>query len=227
MEGIRTVGALRIIGRGISDVFEHLLPFMFASLLWWLGVFLLITAPPATTALFAITDPRRAIDRPEPREVFAQFRRQAWESWKHFLLAGPIIAVLIWDLGFYGGGAGGLAVLAPLWLVLLILASAIALSSIAALALTESSVGMAFRRGAYVVLSAPFRSILLLVISVVYVLIGAALVVPLVLIVPPLIAATFNRLVLTQLQIPVIDPTAPTDERLLEQQMKRSRKVRP
>lgn len=116
--------------------------------------------------------------------------------------------------------------MAPLWLVLLILASAITLSSISALALTESSVRMAFRRGAYVVLSAPFRSVLLLLVSVVYVLIGAALVVPLVLIVPPLIAVMVNRLVLTQLQIPVIDPTAPTEERLLEQQMKRSKKGR-
>lgn len=221
------MGGLRIIGRGISDVFEHLLPFMLASLLWWLGVFLLITAPPATTTLFAFTDPRRAIDRPEPRAVLAQLRRQAWNSWKHFLIAGPIIAVLVWDLGFYGGGAGGLAVLAPLWLVLLLIWCAISLTSIAALALTESTVSAAFRRGAYVVLSAPFRSILVLVVSVIYVLIGIALVVPLVLIVPPLVAATVNRLVLTQLQIPVLDPLAPTDERVLEEQMKRSRKVRP
>lgn len=220
------MGGLRLIGRGIADVFEHLLPFMLASLLWWLGVLLIVTAPPATTALFAVTDPRRAIDRPEPRDVLAQFRRQAWSSWKLFLVAGPIIAVLVWDLGFYGGGAGGLAILAPLWLVLLIGACAITIASISALALTESSVSTSFRRGTYVVLSAPFRSVLLLLVSVIYTLIGMVLVVPLVLIVPPLIAATFNRLVLTQLGIAVTDPTAPTEERLLEQEIKRSKKAR-
>lgn len=197
---------------------------MLASLLWWLGVLLIVTAPPATTALFAVTDPRRAIDRPEPRDVLVQLRRQAWSSWKLFLIAGPIIGVLVWDLGFYGGGAGGLAVLAPLWLVLLIVACAITIASISALALTESPVSTALRRGTYVVLSAPFRSVLLLLVSAVYTLIGTVLVVPLVLIVPPLIAATFNRLVLTQLQMPVIDPLAPTEERLREEQIKRSKK---
>jgi uncharacterized membrane protein YesL len=218
------LGTPRLIWRGIADVFEHLLTYMLFSLLWWLGVLLLVTAPPATTALFAVTDPRRAIDQPEARDILAQFRRQAWNSWKLFLIAGPIIGVLIWDLGFYGGGAGGLAVLAPLWLVLLIMAFVITLASIAAMALTESSVLMAFRRGTYVVLSAPFRSFFLLIVGIAYAVIGALLIVPLVLIVPPLIAATFNRLVLTQLQMPVIDPMAPTDERVLEQQVKRSKK---
>ena len=215
-----------MLWKGIADVFEHLLPYMLASILWWLGVLLIITGPPATIGLFAITDPRRAIDRPEPREVLRQVRQDAWASWKLFLIVIPIIGLLIWDLGFYGGSQGGFAVLAPLWLTLLIIASAISLAAISALALTDAGVGTAFRRGAYVILSSPFRSLLVLIVSTLYTLIGALLVVPLILIVPPLIAATVNRLVLIQLDIPVVDPLAPTEERVLEQQIRRDRKAR-
>lgn len=220
------MGPFRLLWRGIADVFEHLLPYMLASILWWLSILLVVTFPPATIGLFAMTDPRRSIDRPEPGEILAQMRRDAVASWKLFLIILPILALLIWDLGFYGGNQGGFAVLAPLWLTLLIIALAISLASISALALTESGVGSALRRGAYVILSSPFRSLLVLIAVVLYVVIGTVLVVPLVLIVPPLIAATVNRLVLSQLQIAVVDPMAPTEERLLEQQAKRSQKAR-
>lgn len=220
------MGPFRLLWRGIADVFEHLLPFMLASILWWLGMLLIVTGPPATIGLFAMTDPRRAIDRPEPADLLTQMRRDALRAWKLFLFIIPIIALLIWDLGFYGGSRGGFAVLAPLWLTLLIIAVAISLAAVSALALTDAPVATAFRRGAYVILSSPFRSLLVLLASVFYAVVGAILVVPLVLIVPPLIAATVNRLVLNQLQIPVIDPLAPTEERLREEQLKRGSKVR-
>lgn len=215
-----------MLWRGIADVFDHLLIYMAASLLWWVGILLIVTGPPATIGLFAVTDPRRAIDRPEPRELVGQMRRNALASWKLAIVVLPVLALLVWDLGFYGGSAGGFAILAPLWFTLLIIALAISLAAAAALALTEASVGVAFRRGAYVILSSPFRAFLVLVACAFYTLIGAVLVVPLVLIVPPLVASTVNRLVLGQLQIPVADPMAPTDERVLEQQLKRRQKAR-
>lgn len=220
------MGPFRLLWKGIADVFEHLLPYMLASILWWLGVLLVITFPPATIGLFAMTDPRRSIDRPDARELLAQVRADAFSSWKLFLIIIPITGLLIWDLGFYGGSQGGFAVLAPLWLTLLIIAVAVSLAAISTLALTEAGVGTALRRGAFVILSAPFRSLLVLLASLFYMVVGVLLIVPFVLIVPALIAATVNRLVLTQLQIPVIDPMAPTDERVLEQQLKRTHKAR-
>ena len=49
---------------------------------------------------------------------------------------------------------------------------------------------------------------------------GAALVVPLVMLVPALIAAVVNRVVLDGLGLPVLDPLAPTDERLVEEEQR-------
>ena len=64
--------------------------------------------------------------------------------------------------------------------------------------------------------SAPFQSMLLVLWVAATVLLGLVLVVPLILVTPPLILAATNRLVLTQLQIPIPDPNAPTDERVTE-----------
>jgi len=216
---------LRLIGKSLSDVFEHLLPYIVASMLWWLCVLTIALGPPATVALFGFTDPRLSIDRPDASEVFAKFRRQARDAWWLALATVPFLALLVWDLGFYGGSDNVFALLSPLWFVLLVAGLTATLSATAVMGLTGASVGLALRQGLFVVASAPFATLVVLVLSIVYVLIGTATIVPMILFVPTLVTSLFNRLVLRQLRIVVIDPLTPTDERLHEEKRRRAGKV--
>jgi hypothetical protein len=216
---------LRLIGRGLSDTFEHLLGYVLASLAWWVAVLTVVAAPAATVALFAFTDPRRAIDRPEWRDVLVDARRGFARGWAVTLIVGGLLLVLVLNLYTYGGTGSELAWLAPLWVLLLLIGTAIGLATMAAVALIDAGLRGAFKWGAYVVASAPFRSLFMVLMFVVYVSVGGLLVIPLIMLVPALIAATVNRLVLGQLQIPVVDPLAPTEERVHEEQRKRASKI--
>ena len=53
------MGTLRLIGRGLTDTLESLLPFVLLTLAWWICLCLVIPAPAATVTLAAMTDPRR------------------------------------------------------------------------------------------------------------------------------------------------------------------------
>ena len=64
----------------------------------------------------------------------------------------------------------------------------------------------------------PGQALAVAVVVLFVIAVGAALVVPLVMFVPALIAAVVNRVVLDGLGSPVLDPLAPTDERLVEEQ---------
>ena len=94
---------LRLIGRGLSDTLESLLPFTLLTLAWWVCLFLVIPAPAATVTLAAMADPRRAVDRPDWREALGAVRRNLWRGWGVVLAPLPFVAVLLANLSFYGG----------------------------------------------------------------------------------------------------------------------------
>src|SRR3954454_9351124 len=79
---------IRIVGRGLHDTLEHLLAFAVVSFAWWAGVLLVVTAPPATLALFVHADPRigTEIDRPTSGETLAYIRAQFVQGWKLALI---------------------------------------------------------------------------------------------------------------------------------------------
>jgi hypothetical protein len=76
----------------------------------------------------------------------------------------------------------------------------------------------AFRRGAFAVARAPFQALFLVLVFVVIGVISALTVVPMVLLYPAYLCTTVGRFVLTQLDIEIIDPFAPTEERVFEKQ---------
>lgn len=208
---------LRLIGRGASDTFEHLLPFALLSLAWWVCVALLVPAPGATVALAALTDPRRSVDRPEWREAALILRRNLGRGWGVALLTLPFVAVLGANLATYAGGASRWALFVPLWSILLVVAVAVALTAFAVAGLRDGTAAGAARLALFVVLRRPLRAVAVAVAVALLATLGALLVVPLVMLVPALAAAIVNRLVLDALEIPVPDPLAPTPEREVEE----------
>ena len=231
----------RIIWRAIRDTFEHILPFMLASIVWWLliivplfvGLVMASVLPPvigdlailiaiavgfgpATTVLAKWVDPRLTIRRPEPRDAMGWLRRYAVHSWIVAAWLTAVLGILGLNLIFYAAGSNAFALLTPLWGILLIITTMVTFISLAMVSLTDATPREAFRRTGFVIASAPFQSLLLFLFIVLISVIGTVSVVGVVLIVPPLIMAAVDRLVLNQLRIEIPDPNAPTEERLVE-----------
>ena len=212
--------ALRLIGRGLTDTLESLLPFVLLTLAWWVCFFLVIPAPAATVTLAAMADPRRAVDRPDWREAFRAVRRSLWRGWGVVLPPLPFVAVLLANLSFYGGRTDRWAVLVPLWTVLLLFALAVALYAFAVAGLTDATAWSVTKRASLLIARRPGQALMVAVVVLFVIAAGALLVVPLVMFVPALTAAIVNRVVLDGLGLPVLDPLAPTDERLVEEQQR-------
>ncbi len=211
---------LRLIGRGLTDTLDSLLPFVLLTLAWWVCLFLVIPAPAATVTLAAMADPRRAVDRPNWREVLGAVRRNLWRGWGVVLPPLPFVAVLLANLSFYGGRTDRWDVLVPLWTLLLLFALAVALYAFAVAGLTDATAWSATKLAGLLVVRRPGQAHLVALVVLFVIAVGAVLVVPLVMFVPVLTAAVVNRVVLDGLGLPVLDPLTPTAERLVEEQQR-------
>ncbi len=234
---MRGLGLLR---RAIRDTYEHFLPFSAATLGWWVivaipvglstvvgvvGLLFFLLIPGATISLFAFTDPRRTTDRPDIAELAAAFRRALRPGIAIAAIMVPVVALLLWNIAYYGDSGSRFGVLVPLWSVLCVLVVGVALVAFALTALFNLGSIASIKRAFVLTGSAPLRSFMILVVLGLITGLGALLVIPLLLVVPALITATMNRFVLDRLGIIVVDPLMPTDERLHEQQARRAAKV--
>jgi uncharacterized membrane protein YesL len=223
------MGGVRIVFKGLHDTFEQLLAFTLSTMAWWLGVILVVTAPPATLALFARTDPRigTEMDRPTWGESLTYMRSHFFQAWGMAAITLPLIAVLVINIVTIRPGENDFGVLAPVWLFLLLIASFITMGAFAGVALLDFKAIDALKRSA--LLTAAYLPRVLIVAILLWLLIAfcAVLIVPLFLFVPSTVAATMNRFLLDALKIEVIDPLAPTDERRREEAARKASKFGP
>ena len=217
---------IKLVGKGFSDTLEHLLPFTVWTVLWWVCLLPIVTAPGATAALFAVTDPRQATNQPDFRLLFHETRRFIGKGWLLAALPLAVGLLLSWNLWFYVGRDSRFGILVPVWLVFLALTAGVGLSAFAVAALTETPIGDALRTGVALTLSAPFRWLFVAALGYLVLAVGTVLVIPLVMFIPALIAAIVNRLVLDGLGLPVFDPLTPTDERRREETSGKERRSR-
>lgn len=212
--------------KGLSDTLEHLLPYSLASLAWWLAVFTVVFAPGATLALFRVADPRATsdLDRPSLRESAAVAKQSQGRGWPLALVCLPVVAVLFWNLRFYGLDRSRIAILTPFWIVLLLVAIFLTATAFSTAALLDESWRTALHQA---VVQTAGRLPTAIVISVMLwplLLLGALLVVPIFMFLPATVAAVINRFVLTGRGIPIADPLIPTDERAVEEARSRERR---
>lgn len=211
--------------KGLSDTLEHLLPFTIASLAWWVAVLTVVLAPGATIALFRAADPRATSDfnRPSLRESFATARREFGLGWRLALVCLPVIAVLLWNLRFYGLNGSGVSLLAPLWIVLLLVAIVVSAAAFSMAALYDqpwrASLSAAAVQAATELPTALVISLLLWPVLI----LGGLLVVPIFMFLPATAAAVVNRFVLAGRGEAIPDPLAPTEERAREEAVARGR----
>jgi hypothetical protein len=217
---------VRIFLRGLSDTLENLLHFVLSSLLWWLCVISILVGPGAVLALFKATDPRigSSFDRLGPREFLAEATNQWRRGWKLALVTLPIVALLGYNLWFYGASDSRLAILVPAWVLLLTIAILTTFSAFSIAALLDEPPLSAIRIGAIITGAKIWHGLVVAFLLYGLTVVCAFLVVPVIMFLPATIAATINRLVLNGLGIPVHNPLAPTDERLLEESIAKERK---
>lgn len=230
---------LRIVGRGARDLYDQFAYFMMLSfgwvltvvplyvgytllaispLLFPLAIFTAFLVPPATVTLFALADPRRIVDRPDMREIGAIFADSVKRSWIIAIVTITPLVVLLWNSVFFSGTESILAAFVPLWLIMFAFLFILTLYMFSLGGLMESGLRNAFRGGMYVLISRPFVSLLLSLFVLVVGTLFTFTVLPMVTIGPPLFAAIINRMVLTELKVPVIDPNQPTNERQWEKE---------
>lgn len=217
---------VHIVLKGLSDTLEHLLPFTLASLGWWLGIVSIVFGPGSTQMLFRIADPRliSELERPGIRPGFSNPFKLEGRVWGVATLTVIPVAVLLANLSWSRNSSSIWTLLIPLWLILLVSFSVIGLMSLSIVSLFKNSGRESIRIAAVLAYGRPGCTIPFLITIAPVIVVSVGLVVPAFLILPALIAASFNRLVLDGLGIPIHDPLAPSDERRIEEAKAQSRR---
>jgi uncharacterized membrane protein YesL len=210
------VSFLRLLGLGLRDVFEQLLSLALFSLLWWACQLTIVLGPPATVTLFAMADPRRQTASPEFTDSIKVMKTAFRRGWGIFLWTVPLIVVLIWNTYYFSDTEESLRVLIPLWLLMSVILITLSLYAFSVAGTMESGVRNAFRGGIYVLVSRPIRGLGLCLLLILLSLVMTVTVLPMLFLGPATIAAIVNRFVLDGLNVHVIDPNSPTDERAFE-----------
>ncbi|MGH2550509.1 MAG: hypothetical protein ACRDHN_14040 [Thermomicrobiales bacterium] len=210
----------RIALKGLSDTLEYLLPFVVASLSWWVSLVTVILAPATTQSLFRVADPR-VTSNLERANIWENARHpiaKAKNAWRLLLLTLAPIIILLGNLAFYTSSDRGWRLLIPLWVILLCMFVMVALVAWSIVSLFDQSPGHALRLAAGLTLGRPKQLFATLIVAAPIILIASLLIVPLFLFVPATVAAMTNRFTLAGLGIAIDDPLEPSEERLAEQQ---------
>jgi hypothetical protein len=209
----------RIALKGISDTLEYLLPFVIASVSWWVSLITIVLAPVTTQSLFRVADPRVTsnLERPSVWEHARQPIARGRNAWGLLISTVIPIVILLGNLAFYTESDRGWRLLIPLWFVLLCMFAIVSLVAWSIVSLFDQSPGYALRLAAAISLGRPRQLFSTLIVAAPIILIASLLVVPLFLFVPATIAAMTNRFTLDGLGITISDPLEPSEERIAEQ----------
>lgn len=228
---------LKILGRGLRDVYDQFAWFMVLSVTFWVAVlpvfvgFVLVRAslaflpvaivtlafvPPALTTLFFATDPRLIVAKPEWSEMKDVFIGSLVRSWKIGLVTILPLIMIGWNIGFFAGTNQTLAVFVPLWAVMWVFIFILTFYMFCLAGTHESGLSNAFRGGMFTLVKYPFRSLILSLLILFTGFYMTIALLPMLIIGPALYAAIINRVVFDALEVYVIDPNSPTDERAWE-----------
>lgn len=207
------MSVLRIIGRGLRDLFEQLLLFCSLTIVWWLCLIPVVTAPAATLALFAMADPRRQVSTPDFGDAVAVFRSSFKRALGIAVCTVPLILILVLNIINFAGSDHFLQALVPLWVIMAFVLLIIGSYAFSVAATMESGVRNAFRGAMFVLVSRPFQSMFLFLILILLGYVMVRTVILALLVGPAVFATVTNRMVLRTLDVHVPDPNSLTDER--------------
>lgn len=229
----------KILWRGMRDVYDSFMYFILVSLAFWVccvpmlfgygflsvgplvaPLFLLTTAlvPPGLLVLHALTDPRLVVNRIEWADAFEMVRSTFFRSWKIALITIVPLVMIGWNIVFFIGSGHMLELFVPLWVVMFVFLFILSFYCFSLAGTHESGWRNAFRGGMYVLVKYPGRTVLLSLFIIIFGYLMALAILPMLVLGPAFFAAIVNRFVFDALEVEVIDPEAPTDERAYERE---------
>lgn len=227
----------KILWRGLRDVYESFMYLILVSLAFWvccvpmifgygflamgplLAPMFLVTAvlvPTALLVLFHLTDPRTVVNRVEWSEALSLMRSAFFRSWKVALISIVPLIMIGWNIAFFLGSGETLEIFLPLWVVMFVFLFVLTLFCFSLAGTHESGWRNAFRGGMFVLVKYPGRAIGLSLFTLLFGYLFTLALLPMLVIGPALFASIVNRFVFDALEVEVIDPNAPTDERAFE-----------
>jgi hypothetical protein len=216
------VQAIKLGLRAYRDFYDHIWWMLLVLVVWWILNVTVVFGGVATLLLFRVADPRQGIweDRMGFRESSQYLLTHFTRGWKIELMTVPLVALVAFNLNFYGSGDHALAILNPVWLMLLV---AFALATLVIFALggvTERSAIDAWKTGIRMTLIRlpAVLTILLITAIMPFLLISTllAFLYPLIFVLPGIVAIALSRYVLIAMNLAYPTPDEPTDERLRE-----------
>jgi uncharacterized membrane protein YesL len=213
---------LRLALRSYREFYDIIWWMILATAIWWFMLISVVFAPAATLLLFRQADPRLGIweERPSLREMGRYLLAQFGRSWLLAVATVPLLALMTFNLSYYGGSGGAISLLAPFWLVLLIIGVIATLIIFGLAALSDVGARDCLRDGLRLTgLHFPTALVVLVITFVIPALLLTSLfqfLIPLTLILPGLVATAFSRFVLRASRMPYPKPNEPTEERLHE-----------
>ena len=181
------------------------------SILWWVGILLVIPAAPVTAGLCAVANCSANYKRVDAELFWDHAKSNIKRS---CLLVGTdliLIAVVVMNIMFYGSSSSTLArvvVIPLLWLIVLLLIGSQYLLPLVSHQ-ENSSLFLTFRNAFLVALRYPLFSLLMLIFQIALVVMSIVTVLPFFLLMPASVAVAANVGLVTILQDMDLIPTPP------------------
>jgi hypothetical protein len=216
------VHALKLGLRAYRDFYDQIWWLLLLLVLWWLLNVTVVFGPAATLLLFHEADPRQGIweDRLGPRGSVQFLIQNFARGWKLALMTLPAVALVAFNLNYYGHADGALGALSPIWFLLLIVFAIATCVIFAVAAVTGEDATTAWKSGARITLvRMPALVMLILITAIVPAMILTSVLIfayPLFFVIPGLVATALSRYALTALKLQAPSPNQPTEERLRE-----------
>lgn len=204
--------AFRVMGRTLKSAYDELFLIVFLSVLWWVGALLLVTGPMATSGLQQVANRIANYKRVDSSFFWAGARQQVGQGILLYLLSllGP---PLIWfSITFYFAQEGWLAVFGVLmaWFLLTILMAGQYWFPLSCQQ-TEPGLKLTLRNSFILAIRHPLYSLLMLLFQLLLTALSVALVLPLILLLPGVIALSQNQAMVGLLQDMGLAPEPPVN----------------
>lgn len=205
--------AFTIMWRVIKSAYEELFLCVGMSLLWWAGLFLVVTGAPATMGIEHVANRLANYKRADSGFFWDSARLHLRQGFFLFWLSVIVPPALAFNVWFYANSEGWLRFISLVWLWVLLLWLLISQYLFPLFwQQDEPNIRLAFRNAALLTAKYPLYSLLLFLFQILLILICVAVVLPLPLLLPAMIALTQNFGTLGLLQEMGLAPEPPEPE---------------
>lgn len=158
--------ALRTFGKAVVDLYDDLMMLAGVSLVWWLGMLLVVPGPAVTAGLYHLAHRIVHEQRVEFSFFWQEAKKRFGQSWGLAGINLLLLALLMVNLVFYAGIQSFLRYIAFAWVYLIILWLAIQFHLFPLLfEMERPRLGLLLRNAALLTLARPGYSLLLLVLA--------------------------------------------------------------